>query len=273
MSQPITITVDTARLVAGIRAAMAYTKRTMPQMINTSAYFVANAAFKGTPSVNPATIDSELGTLVIPTIGRSGKALKNKGTFGADKMVTVVRNGKSSEVPLAVLIIQARSNPSSKFNQLTGGAYALPRSPFKGFNRSLGNQKMAALIDKMIKRRHQGVHFLAAGWLPAIQALAGRAGRRFMRGATATPGGGKNATIGSLGSSKAAVEGGLECYAMIENAVGTQGKNAKNHNAALLTHGTVPLQEAMDGEGERNIQYGLRKMHEELQKEVGQHWK
>ncbi len=267
MQQPVSVGVkiDTTKLVKGIDAASAYTKRTMPELVNTALYWVARNASGRTPKVTPAKIDTELAVISQPVVGRSGKVLKRKRAFFG-KVGTA-----NQEVPLAVLIVAARSKPGSRFNQLTKGRYALPSWPFKGLPRRAGAWLMASIVDKMIKARHKSGAFLRAGWQPSIDALRPLAKAKFARGGSVADEAHAMFRAGLLGSAKPASEG--QPTGMIENNVGGRGVNSESHNRALNLYGGPALQAACDEEGQKNLDYALKKMGQELAVETNQNWK
>jgi hypothetical protein len=271
---PITVTLDMSRLNRGIEESGRYSRRTTPELVNTAAYWVAVNAKAGMPFVTAERVDTEMGTIVSPVIGVSGKVLKRPKFFSSGKKVSVRGSGGGAarEVPLAAMIVAARAKAGSKYNQLTNNRYALSRNPFKGFSRSLGAQKMAALVNKMIASRHSSGRFLMAGWIPVVQGLRPYTAQRFLRGGASASEGSGAFYGGELGRASAAKEG-ERCTAVIENDVGGQGENAVSMNRALLQYGSGPLQAALDGEGTRMIEYGLRKMEAELAERVNREWK
>jgi len=256
-------------LANGIAAAAQYSKRTVPQIVNTSAYWVAVNAKNGMPFVAPERVDSELAVIATPVIGKRGKPLKRKRTFRGG----ISEGQRRKDVPLAALIVAARANPKSNYNQITNQRYRLPGgNPFKGVSRAEGAARMRELEDRMIKSRHRSGKFLLAGWIPAIRTLAGLAVTKFLRGAGKPSEGAKSFYGGELGSAQPARENELEASATIANEVGAEGMNAGNFNRALMLYGIGPLQMAIDQEGERQMAYALKKYEAELAERVNKHW-
>ena len=252
-----TVRIDSTGLNRGIVKASKYSKRTLPQIVNTSAYWIARNAQKAMPFVTAQKVDTELGTIVTPKIGKSGKVLSTKSA----------RNRTYSSA-LATLIVLARTNKGSHYNALTKGRYALPS--LRGMSASGFQATLAALVHKMIAARHRSGHFLRAGWIPAIKKLMSKNVARFNRGGTwvdDNSGGG----FRQLGDATIAQEG-VKCQATIENQVGMTGIQAESFNRAMLLHGTGPLQKAMDVEGVKQMEYALRKYNEELAETVRKFW-
>lgn len=259
----VTADIDVSGFNKGFAFAKEYTKRTVSEVMNTSAYWVAVNFKQVLPFVTPQTIDSQLKVIKQDVIGKRGKVLKNK-----KKYVQFTGGG----VPVAALIIAARANPSSRYNQLTNSRYKLPKNPFKGVSRATGQAAMAALIDYMIKKRHSSGKFLIAGIIPAIRTLYPLSKQKFIKGGF-SPRSDFNAARGQQkGFAIPAREGETNVTATIESDIGMTGRNAESHNRALLTIGTPLLQRAADNEGAKNMQYALDKMAKELESGVNKHW-
>lgn len=263
---PIQCKVDMTGFNRGFELAMQVTKRTPAQAANRAALEVAITAQKDTPFVTPETVDTELAVLKAPVIGASGRILKKRKNFFG-KVGTAA---KSEEVPLAVLIIAARARPGSYYNQLTNNRYALASWPFKGLPRRAGAWLMASLVDQMIKARHRSGHFLAAGWITSIRVLLlvdkGRGG------GIARPTDLHDYGT-DLGSCQPAKANSTNTACVIENDVGLEGQNAESNNRALVIYGMPALQEALDREGRKNMEYFLSKVgKEELENPVNRVW-
>ena len=263
----VSVKIDTSGLARGIFAASKYSTRTMPQLVNTAAYWVAINAKNSMPFVQPGVIDAQLAVIESPEIGKRGKPLKRRKVFSAG--ISPLQDRK--DVAMAVLIVSARANPASRYNLLTNQLYALGKNPFKGVSRAAGAAAMRALVDKMIKSRHRSPKFLLTGWIPAIRIMARFAVQKFMRGGASPSDGARQYYGADLGTAQVAGEG-WACAAAIENDVGMEGKNAANFNSALMKYGAGPLQAAVDQEGERQLAYAMRKYEEELAKVTNGHW-
>ena len=263
----LTFTIDTTGLAKGIAAASLVTKRTMPELVNTSAYWIAVNAKGAMPFVTPEKIDSELGVIKQAVIGKRGKALKGKFNY----RTRINPNLQSATgTSLAEMIVMARTNPSSNYNRLTGGRWALPS--LKGMTKEGRKAAIAKLVDKMIKSRHSSTHFLIAGWMPAIIRLKEFAVQKMMRGASPNFGM-RNYYGGPIGYGKpSSPNQDTGCFAEIANEIGTEGANSKAQNDALQKYGARGLQDAVDREGKANMEYGLKHMDKELAAAVNPHW-
>jgi hypothetical protein len=257
----VTCQVDTTGLTSGINAAQGYTKRTLPQMVNTSGYWIAVNAKNGLPFVTPEKVDSEMATIVTPKIGKRGKILSQK------KAKNKTLSGGTER---AFLIVMARTVPGSNYNILTGNRYALPS--LKGMSASGFHATIAFLVDQMLKSRHRSGKFLVAGWIPAVRKMLPYTAQRFIRGAGSPLEGARSFFGANLGGATPAMAGGDYCAATIENDVGMEGKNAASFNRALMLYGVPALQAAVDREGTKQMEYALSKFEKELKDETDKHW-
>jgi hypothetical protein len=230
----VKVSIDSTGLNTGLKAARGYSDRSVPELVNTAAYWVSVNSQRLMPVVRAPKIDSELAVISNPVIGKRGKALKNRKTYTAAPQA-------SATPPLAVMIVAARANPNSRYNQRTNQRYALAKNPFKGVSREAGRAAMRAFVDAMIKMRRSSGGFLAAGWGQVASKLHAFAKHKWMPG-----------------------KSGAECTVTIENIVGMEGANAASHNAALLTEGAPGLQRAVDYEGKRQMEYALKHFEKEL---------
>lgn len=255
----VDVQVDMTGFNRGFALASQYTSKTPAEAANFAGKEVAFGAYQNTTFVQPQTIVSELEVLETPVIGKRGKPLKNKKKFVAAE--------KPDEVALAVLIVQARANPNSRYNQLTNKRYALSGSPFKGVSREAGRAAMALAVDLMTKSRRKATHFIAAGWLESIRILKSVLPSKYNSTRAFVAGQGEK-----LGTAAPAQSGQYVATCTIENDVGLEGENAASHNRALLQ--TAPaLQRAIDTEGVKQMNYYLRKTgQEELEIPVNKAW-
>ncbi len=268
----ITTKIDSRNLNAGLAAASKYTKRSLPQMLNTSGFYIAVNALHNTPFVTAERIDAELGTIVTPKIGKRGKPLSTRSA--RNRIYSSGRTGDSAQAPLAALIVVARANPNSFYNRSTHQRFLLDKNPFKGVSREAGRAAMAALVHKLISTRHRSGSFIRSGFVPAIRTLQPFAQRKFMKGG-ANPSEGLRQYYGpDLGEGIPADEfGSLKAMCTVRNYVGTEGANAPSANRALDMYAGPAFQAAVDQEGESNANYALRKMAEELRETTDKHWK
>lgn len=268
----VQIQVDTSGLAAGIAAAKKYSKRTMPELVNTSAYWIAVNAKNEMPFVTQEKINTDLGTIVSLKVGKRGKFLSPK--YSRNLMKSGRRMGDITQnVPLSVLIIQARANYNSNYNRLTHHRWALRASPFAGKTRAAGRAAMKAAENRLINSRHSSTKFLLAGWIPVIKEMARHAIKKYTRGAPPALEGKDSYYGADLGGATPATEAAEVAAAVIENNIGGQGVNAKNYNDALMTHGLPALQSAIDREGTQQMNYALKKMEQELAGQVTKAWR
>jgi len=264
----VTVKWDTTRLDRGLTMAAAFSKRTLPQVVNTAAYWVAVNAKNAMPFVTQERIDTDLGVIkTVVTVGKSGKALKKASTrtsFG--RMVSVKYKGRTKQVPYAALIISARAKPGSHYNELTKGKWALDKNPFAGESPRAGRSAMKAAIMKMVKARHSATKFLLAGWVPAVRALLPFTAQKFMKGTVSLGADAKAYHGTNIGGAVVALPG-TTCGAVIENAVGGFGVNAEKYNEALQKHGLPGFEAALSKEGESAMAYALKHMDADLVKE------
>lgn len=267
----ISVSIDSTKLNRGLALASEFTKRIPSQAVNTAGLQVAFEAQKGMPFVTPQKVDTELAAMVTPVIGKRGKPLKTvdkKGNRIAKNISfkgQIGGVGKNKEIPLAVLIVAARANPGSRYNigdgdyPGTNSRYELTSNPFKGVSPSVGAQAMRELVSSMIKSRHKSGSFLKAGWSNVIKTLKPLAKMRFMRGTFSA------ATRGNddLGEAIPAQSGQSNATCTIANMVGLEGQNAASFNRALIQYGSGPLQNALDGEGRKQMEYYLSKVGKE----------
>lgn len=265
----VNATVDSSGLQAGLAYASKYTKRSLPEMVNTSAYWVAVNSKNNLPFVPVERIDAEMAKITVPVIGKRGKPLKRKTQYrgGMSPIQT------SKEAPLAVLIIQARANPSSNYNRLTNNRWLLTKSPFKGVSRTEGRAAMRQAEDKQIKSRRRSGKFLIVGWIPAIREMAKWTASKFLK-SQPSPGEGRDAFYGgNFGQATPAGYDRFNCNATIENDIGGQGQNAASYNQALMRYGIPATQAAVDREGIEQAKYALKKYDAELCDAVNKIWK
>lgn len=258
MAVTISAKIDTSGLNRGIGLAMQYSKRTPAQMVNTVALEVAYNAKFNMPFVTAARIDTELGVDYTARIGLRGKPLSTKQARNR-KYSGNVMGTKQAKVPLAALIIMARAKPGSNYNVSTNNRYALAKNPFKGFSRALGAFKMTELVNNMIRGRRGSGNFLMAGWTNAINIMRQYSVNKYRRGGGPPVEGGKNYYGAPLGDAKPARQGETTAICIIENLIGYEGKNAFSFNKALQLKGAPVLQQAIDGEGVKQMNYYLKK--------------
>lgn len=165
----MTMSVDISALARAIPQIVAFGRRTMQQQCVTSAYFICRNAMNETEKIFPDSIDARLGVKVTSYTNanknRISKA-KNRTRFKSSSAV-----GKA--VPLGVLVIMARMNPSSYYTKLTGARWSLSPSLLQtGPGTAMQRQGMIdALLTKMISARRSSSAYLKSGWKTPLRLL------------------------------------------------------------------------------------------------------
>jgi hypothetical protein len=267
-----TVKIDATKLNRGFELAREYSKTAPADACNFTAKEVAFGAYQNTPVTTAERVNREFLIDTQPKIGVRGKPSKNKRILKGGKVVDYTRGSVTTTVPLAVLIAQARANSNSKYNQLTGFRYYLPRSPYatgKG-GRAAGRAAMASLIDSMLKgRRRAASGFIRAGWLASMKRLKSLVPARYRKNSDVDSGG---QNVEALGTVIPAKKGDAKAFCQIENDVGMDNKNP-SQNRALMEKGTPALQIAMDRQGQREMDFFLRKSgKEDLETPVNKEW-
>lgn len=262
----VTGVIDASVLRQAIPAIVAFGRRTMTEQCVTSAAIIVLNAQADTPFVAIANIDSELDVVVtgVTKLGRPSKAKKPRF-----HQVTAVQGAR---VPLAVLIVMARTNPDSEYSRSTGNRWplslgALPTGPGSAAARQA---MIGQWVSRMTLSRHSSTHFIQHGWAgPARTLLSnpnfkGWASRGMRRGNVSA---GNNLDPGQLGMAIIDIVGD-SCVVTAENAVG-EGSNEvldAQRRMALIEHGQGPLQRAIDLEASQIV----RKMQEYLDRGMQQ---
>lgn len=256
----ISCQIDTSKLSAGLNLCQEFTKRTPAESCNTAGLEIAIGAKNRMPVVPVPRIDTELAVLVSPVIGKRGLPLKNKKHFTA-----TTGTARNPDVALAILIIQARARPGSAYNVLTNNRYALSASPFKGVSRAQGAAAMAVLVHEMIASRHSASAFLKAGWVPVVEKMRRYSVNKYRLGLLAI-GFDPQYRGGDLGKATPATPGQALAICVIENDIGYEGLNAASFNHALWQYGAPGLQQSIDDEGVKAMQYYLDHAGKDLEK-------
>jgi hypothetical protein len=259
-------TIDASVLRKAIPEIVAFGRRTMIEQCVTSAAIIVLNAQAETPYVAIGNIDNELDVVVsgVTKMGRPSKAKKPR----FHKVVTL----PGARVPLAVLIVMARTNPNSAYSQRTGNRWPLNLGDLpKGPGSMPARQAIIAQwVSRMTLSRHSSTHFIQHGWAgPARTLLSnpnfkGWASRGMRKGNVAA---GNNIDPGQLGGAIIDIAGD-SCVVTAENSVG-EGSNEvldEQRRAALILHASGPLQQEIDHET-GSI---LRKMQEYLDRGMKQ---
>lgn len=245
-----------------VESARQFNKRTPALAANVAGLYVARQARHETHkiSVPLSRMDAELSVEVTPRISaRTGKAV-SRNTKNPNN-VRALTGGRSyvPAIPFTWLIIGARANPYSRYNQLTGQRWAMAQHPFKGQPRSKFASIMAASVKRMVNRRHSSSGFLQSGWIACIIMGETFVPPKYRRGGSAGPPPleNKRATR-DLGGFTPAIEGHIVAQCAIENRVGMAGGNGildQKRNEALWRSGEPPLMFAIAIQAERTFSY------------------
>jgi hypothetical protein len=199
-------------------------KKTLAEIVNTKAYYIARKALWFTPKANAGKIRTDLGEakavrLVKLKSGRWSHNQRNTITFFGS-------GGSAKGVPLLALIIQKR-------RRLAGHP-----SPWKGVTRAAGAAAMLqAMREAFISRLHS-IAFLKAGWLPSIRTMAPVADKTGGLPAIDTR------QVGRPKGEAVIAQPGLNPIAKIINHASTR----RDRRAALVRYGAPALQQAFDDE-------------------------
>lgn len=152
-------------LRVGLRQLAANSSRLPDYLANKACKFIAKRAAADMPRVPVSRMDEELNTAVALVKAKRGnrflRGLKFQrgnrvfGNLGPDRAY----KPEYANVPLLALIVQAQSNPESRFNQLTGSVHARAASPFKGVSRAEGRQRMLDAMRRVLNARHSSGGF------------------------------------------------------------------------------------------------------------------
>ncbi len=235
----IKLTWSQTKFNSALKDYLMVTSRTVERAVNTKAFYIARAATRFTLKVGKDKIAYELGTLKL----RVQKSTKGgKLSFRALKDL---RSARSSEAPLAALIINKRLGDGKTFRGHSG--------------KGLYGRDMRDAIKYLVGIRKRSVGFIASGWLGAIKRLAPYADK--IGGADS----GTDATIKRLGAYKGgatpAKEGKVMVATIINNALAKHDK----HNS-LARHGGQGLQLAFDHETKSILTYLANKMKPDTDK-------
>lgn len=255
MPLSVSCQVDTSKLNAAIKERLKYPGRTEAQAVNTSAFYLSKRVAERIPFVEQETIDQELGFVKEVqfkelVFGKKGK-LKEK--IRKSKNLIGMGESRTEGVPLAVLIIAARANQNSHYNDITHGRYAIERNPFKGVSRAEGAQAMRAAIIRMIKARHSSTHYLKAAWVNILSILKGHA--KTGEGYSSTSISSAGWSSGKLGHAIPAQEGDSKVECVLIDDTGMDGINGESANRAMWVNVAPIVQQEVDREASMMIKH------------------
>lgn len=264
----MTAALDTSVLRQAIPEIVAFGRRTMVEQCVTSAAIIVLNAQKDTPFVAVSTIDSELDVEVtaVTKLGKPSRAKKPK--------YHKVSVAQGARVPLAVLIVMARTNLGSEYSKKTGNRWPLSLSDLPT-GKGSGPARQAIIaqwISRMTLSRHSSTHFLQHGWAAPARALLSNPNFKgwASRGLRQTNKNSANRLDNSAMGSAIIDLAGDACVVMAENAVGEQSNEVLDakRRQALIEHGSAPLQRAIDAEA-RAI---TGKIEDYLERGIRQKW-
>lgn len=200
------------------------TKRTLPQIVNTKAYYIWRKALWFTQKADVHRMKAQLGQFVsVNRIGKSGKVVK--------KREVVLTKGEGTNAPLAALIINARRG--------------------KRGDPGLYGSRMARAIREMLSARFKSAAFIKSGFIQGIKDLepfADKSGRPPIDNAAKQLGRPK-------GDAKPAKPGWRLIAQMVNNA-----SAQRDTKGALLKYGGRGLDRAFKDETASMREYIERKM-------------
>jgi hypothetical protein len=232
----VTCRIDTTNWMAAHQVLHRYAINPS-ESLHKAVAFVLKDAKENTPVVDPATIVSELGVLVTPRLGKRGQPLSIKSAKnqiydaipgGSGKRAPSKFNDvdKFPDVPLSWLIVMARANPDSGYNQRNSGRYMIPGgSIFKGQPRSSFAAIMQGYVSRMTKQRRSSTGFFKISWNALLKAIAAYVPSNYKATVLKWAGGngGKQFVRDELGTFTPARQNTPYTTCMIENNLGMEG--------------------------------------------------
>lgn len=233
MPERVTFRINTREFDEALERYMEVTRRSLADVLNKKALYIARGALRLTPMTEAGAIRSSLGQII---------RRKNSITIKPVKAGAVYSNldRRQSEAPLAALIINARRGR----NNIPG----------------LYGPEMEAAIRQLIGARNRSRAFLKSGWIPAIRDLSPLVKDSFgMQGANGQP-----VQVGKPHGKAIPAHPGLVVKAIIEN---TASEKHETHEA-LHKYGGPALQQAFNDEA-ASMQSEVNKRLYEAARKVG----
>lgn len=231
-----TFKIDFTQWNKALKPYLSVTTRTLPDLLNKKAYYIARRALYETPATPGSVIRSSLGTIR----RRNKQIVSMKLTRGT--------GSGNTEAPLAALVINARLGKEGK--------------------KGLYGAAMRAAIASFIGARARSRAFLKSGWLPAVKAL--KNAFTGSRGGLPPIGSVKQIGTKEWGRAIPAVQG-MKCQVLIENAADLEHPKAPfhvptRHPDALIKYGGPALQRAFDNEASSMLAEVANRQFEEARK-------
>jgi len=219
---------DQSKFDAALDEYLKVTDRTVTEVLNTKAYYIARKALWFTKRADSGSIAKELGNLVSVT------SISTRGRLTTRKTLNLV-GADQHDAPLAALIVNKRLG---KGHGLYGAA-------------------MEKAIRNLLASRMRSIAFLKSGWLPAIRVLSLYAKDKSN---DSIPAGNEGARIygREKGAAYPAVEGTSSIVATIINSAIA----AHDKKDALQLFGSKALQTAFDDEAADMESYMARKLED-----------
>jgi hypothetical protein len=213
MPTQVTFNIDMREFNQALDRYMDVTTRSLPDVLNKKALYIARGALRRTPSTEKGAITSSLGQIIHKKSGvelklrKGGEVYSNLGS-------------KEANAPMAALIINARRG----------------RADHPG----LYGQEMTQAIEALIAARNRSRAFLKSGWIPAIRTLSPLVKDSYgFDGAN-----GRAVQVNRAKGMAVPARAGFDCQAIIENSASGDHET----NQALHKYGRPALQEAFNAE-------------------------
>jgi len=224
---------------AALNRFLPLTKRTIPEVINRKAYFIARKALWFTAKVERSRIKGELGRMVFTrTTSASGRTTRHRS-------LELTPSSSSPDISLAKMILIARYRK-------------------RGSGWPSGASGWDAAIRSLIASRERSTAYLKSGWLPAIRFLA-----NFVPNKSGGPANDSDTRQygDAKGSAEAATEGNLSIAKIINSAI---TRHETSQGQALDKYGSRALDLAFFDETQDILQEIAKRLNE-LANGVGMH--
>ena len=260
-----TVRLDTSNLNRAIAVFVDYRNKNPAQSVNKTAIMVIRKAQENTPFVSSSEIDADMNVTTSPEVTASGRLSKDKtkqhGTINFQNRTPTASD--VSAINTAERIVLARMHPTSRFNVLTGGRWAITPPDF-GRGRSKSTDSISLfwkwvrdVATRMVKARHSSPHFLQHSWAPIIEKLRPYVPPSYRGNPLKNPLG----TDVSIGEVEPAKEGAGLAVCKIANRIGMDSPNkvlGEKHNQAAIGILVPILQKAIDSEFDGKMKYASK---------------
>lgn len=237
MANAVNIRVNDREFRQTLRQYIQVSRRTIPEIVNSKAYFIARRAIYETPKANKLTIGKSLSQLLM-----SFKATAKGGRMVLKTVTRFGRLGQTTQVPLAAILVNWQRGQRGK--------------------KGLYGEQMRAAVEHFILNRQRTIAFIRSGWLPAVKILAPYVPRK----TGAAPLDPETKQRGRQKGSAVPAQEGFRVTARIENAIAAGGKNAEHHGEAVNKYAIPALQRAFANEEKSMRQYMEDKLRDSAKK-------